>query len=323
VKLFERSLKEFEDLGARRWNVYALARLVLWEYALALLERDQNGDKERARDLLSQAIEIFRKMGAKKDIEKVEAKLLYIETGNVASVPKPTELVATGYADLDKLLCGGLRSSSAIVLTSPSCKERESLIKSFLKTGADKGEVTFYVTIDPSVAKALAEEFLSNFYLFVCNPQADTIVREAPNIFKLKGVENLTDISIALTSAIRKLDPMQKGPRRTCISLVSDVLLQHHAVQTRRWLTALMAELKLNGFTTLVTINPQMHPPQELEAILDLFEGEISIYEKGAEQFLRIKRMSDQKYLEDELLLKKGDLHRKGLQQNQTNRNVH
>jgi len=31
----------------------------------------------------------------------------------------------------------------------------------------------------------------------------------------------------------------------------------------------------------------------------------MNIYEKGAEQFLRIKRMSNQKYLDDELLLKK------------------
>jgi KaiC/GvpD/RAD55 family RecA-like ATPase len=207
------------------------------------------------------------------------------------------------------LLYGGIPRYYAVALTSPSCDERDLLVQSFLGTGAKKGEVTFYVTIDPSVAKALAEEFQSNLYLFLCNPQADVIVKEAPNIFKLKGVENLTDISIALTSAIRKLDPSLKGPRRICISLASDALLQHHAVQTRRWLTSLMTELKSNGFTTLVTMNPQMHPSQELQAILDLFEGEVSIHEKetekGLEKFLKIKKMSNHKYLENELPLKK------------------
>jgi KaiC/GvpD/RAD55 family RecA-like ATPase len=246
-------------------------------------------------------------MGAKKDIEKVEARIAFIETGKEVSKPKPIDQVSTGIADLDKLLCGGVRSGSAVVLTSPSCSERESLIKSFLKTGVEKGEVIFCVTIDPSVATALAEEFPSNFYLFICNPQVDAIVKEAPKIFKLKGAENLTDISIALTSAIRKLDPMLKGPRRICIGIVSDVLLQHHAVQTRRWLTSLITELKSNGFTTLVTLNPQMHPSQELQAILDLFEGEINLYEKetekGSEKFLKIKRMSNQEHLDDELLL--------------------
>jgi len=284
----------------------------LYEYARALLERDQNGDKEKARDLLNQALDMFRKMGAKKDIEKVEAKLLYIETGKVASVPKPAGLVATGYADLDKLLCGGIRSSSAVVLTSPSCNERDSLIKSFLKTGAERGKVTFYLTTSARAAKALAEEFQSGFYLFVCNPQADAIAESSANVFKLKGVENLTEISIALTSAIHKLDASLKGPRRACIDIVSDALLQHHAVQTRKWLTAVTTELTSTGFTVLAVVDPQMHPPEELHAILGLFDGEINIYEKGAEQFLKIKRMSDQEYLEDELLLTRERMKKQG-----------
>jgi tetratricopeptide (TPR) repeat protein/KaiC/GvpD/RAD55 family RecA-like ATPase len=314
IELFEKSLQENEALGARQWNIYMLAKLVLYEYARMYLERNQPGDIEKARDLLNQALETFQKMGAKKDIEKVEAKLLYIETGKAASVPKPMELACTGYADLDKLLCGGLRSSSAVVLSSPSCNERDSLIKSFLKTGAEKSEVTFYVTTDPGTAKPLTE-FQSSFCLLVCNPQADAIIEDSPNVIKLKGVENLTDISIALTSAMRKLDPSAKGPRRACVDIVSDALLQHHAVQTRKWLAALITELKSMGFTTLAVVDPRMHPPEELYAILGLFDGEVDIREreteKGTARFLKIKRMSNQEYLEDELLLKKGDLQRK------------
>ncbi len=34
------------------------------------LERDQAGDREKAHELLNQALEIFQKIGAKKDIEK-------------------------------------------------------------------------------------------------------------------------------------------------------------------------------------------------------------------------------------------------------------
>jgi KaiC/GvpD/RAD55 family RecA-like ATPase len=157
--------------------------------------------------------------------------------------------------------------------------------------------------------KPLPEEFQSSFYLFVCNPEADAIVKDAPNVVKLKGVENLTDISIALTSAIRKLDPSQKGPRRICIGLISDVLLQHHAVETRRWLTALITKLRSEDFTALAAIDPEMHSSQDRRAILDLFDGEINIYEReterGLEKYLKIKKMSNQKYLEDELLLRR------------------
>jgi tetratricopeptide (TPR) repeat protein len=312
VKYFEKSLQELELINARQWNAFWFARVFLCEYARMYLERNQQGDREKAYNLLNQALEIFQKMGAKKDIEKIEAKMMHIEERQVTSEPKPRGYIATGYADLDKSLYGGIPTNYAVVLTSPSCDERDLLIKSFLETAGKKGEVAFYVTIDPGVVKPLAEEFHSNFYLFVCNPQADAIVKEAPNVSKLKGVENLTDISIALTSAVRELDSSVKGPRRICIDLISDVLLQHHAVQTRRWLAALIPELKSAGFTTLTVIDPQIHPPEELHAIVGLFDGEINIHdketEKGPGKFLKIMKMSNRKYLDNELLLRREDL---------------
>jgi predicted ATPase len=312
IEHFEKSLQEFEAFNARRWYLYSFAKAVLYEYARVYLERDHEGDREKARNLLNQALEIFQKMGAKKDIEKIESEMIRIEGRQVALRSKLIGHVATGYADLDRLMYGGIPPNYAIVLTSPSCDERDLLIKSFLEIGAKRGEVTFFVTIDPGSVKTLAEEFPSNFYLFVCNPQSDAIVESLPNVFKLKGIENITELGIALTSAIQKLDSLQQGPRRICIGLVSDVLLQHHTVQTRRWLTALIPELKAAGFTTLAVMDPQIHPSEELHAILGLFEGEISIYEKettkGLQKFLRIKKMSNQKYLDSELLLKREGL---------------
>jgi tetratricopeptide (TPR) repeat protein len=306
IEYFEKSLEEHEALNARQWDIYEFATN-LFEYARLYLERNGEGDREKALNLLNQALKMFQRVGAKRYVEKAEAGIAFIETGRVVSKPKPIELVSTGYADLDKLLYGGIHSSCAVALTSPACNERDILVKGFLEAGAKKGEATFYVTINPGSAKTLAEEYHSNFCLFVCNPQAGAIVKDAPNLVKLKGVENLTDISIALTSAIRKLDPSLKGARRICIGLVSDVLLQHHAVQTRRWLAGLIPELQSEGFTTLAVMDPEMHPPQEVRAVLDLFEGEINIFEKetGLEKYLKIKKMSNQKYLENELLLKK------------------
>jgi tetratricopeptide (TPR) repeat protein len=73
LELFEKSLQEFDALDARRWNVYFFAKLVLCEYARMYLERDQEGDREKAHNLLNQALEIFQKLGAKKDIEKILA----------------------------------------------------------------------------------------------------------------------------------------------------------------------------------------------------------------------------------------------------------
>jgi hypothetical protein len=176
-----------------------------------------------------------------------------------------------------------------------------------------RGDATFHVTIDPAELALLAKEHQSNFYLFVCSPRADTMVEMSlPNVFKFKGVENLTEISIALAKAFRSLDAPQNVPRRACIEIVSDVLLQHHALQTRRWLKDLIPEFRSQGFTTLAVMNLQMHPPEEIQAILDLFEGQIAIFEKdigtGPMKFVRVNKMTNQKYADSELPLKKEKL---------------
>ena len=314
IEHFEKSLQEHEALSARRWDVYTFAKMVLYEYARVYLERKQEGDGEKAYDLLNQALEIFQKLGAKKDIEKIKSRLVYIETGRRVLKPEPVtdvvlpERIATGFADLDDLLFGGMPRNYAVILTSPSCNERDMLVNRFLETGAKKGQITFHVIAKSSETKNLAEEFQSTFYVFICNPQADKIIKSLPNVFKLKGVENLNDINIALSSAFRRLDNSLEVPRRACIEIISDVLLQHHTVQTRRWLNALIPELKSKGFTTLAVMDRDMHSPQEAHAILDLFEGEINIHKKGPKKFLRIEKMLNQKYLENEIPLRKEKL---------------
>jgi KaiC/GvpD/RAD55 family RecA-like ATPase len=235
-------------------------------------------------------------------VMKVPAEPVPIEVSEVLP-----NRVPTGSAALDNLLFGGIPENYAVILTSHSCDERDLLIKRFLETGAKKGEVTFYVAIDPGEAKSLVEEFQPNFYLFICNPQADKIIESLPNVFKIKGVENLTDLGIALTKAFRRIDESITGPKRACIEIISDVLLEHHGVHTRRWLTDVITEFKSRGFTTLAVVNPKMHPSEEVHAILDLFEGEINIYERAREEnFLKIKKMYKQRYLDSELPLKKG-----------------
>jgi tetratricopeptide (TPR) repeat protein len=70
IKHFEKSLQEFEALGVRQWNMFPFANMVLYEYARVYIDRDQEGDREKALDLLNQALEIFQKIGAKKAVEK-------------------------------------------------------------------------------------------------------------------------------------------------------------------------------------------------------------------------------------------------------------
>ena len=155
----------------------------------------------------------------------------------------------------------------------------------------------------------MAKKFQSNFYLFICNPRANGDITNLPNVFKLNGVSTLSDINIALTKSLRTLDQLQRRPRRVCIEIISDILLQHKAVTTRKWLSGVLSELKSKGFTIMGVVNPLMHPPDQVEVILGLFDGEIKISEKeteeGIENVLRVRKMYNQQYLKSELILKR------------------
>jgi hypothetical protein len=54
-----------------------------------------------------------------------------------------------------------------------------------------------------------------------------------------------------------------------------------------------------------------MHPAEELQAVLSLFEGEIAIQEKetekGSAKFLKVKRLNTQKYNKEEAQLGTSD----------------
>jgi len=272
---------------------------------------------------LAQDKDTASKRSLEKMVEECEKLIILCENvlkvSNLRDKPSPPAIdifetiprkhIKTGSEDLDNLLLGGIPEKYAVILTSPSCDEKDRLIERYLKKGIEENQITLYVTIDAKTTADLAEDYPSNFYLFISNPEADAIVRDLPNVFKLKGVENLTEIDIALTSVLRKLSSMSKRTMRACIEIVSDVLLQHHAISTRRWLTALIPKFKSKGFTTLAVMNPHMHSPQEVQAILDLFQGEIHIYKrktkKGLRRFLRIEKMYNQEYVQTELPLKK------------------
>jgi len=251
----------------------------------------------------------------------VKPKIIYVDTNGHQMVSELeqelievskvvlTDRVTTGHERLDNLLFGGIPRNYAVILTSPSCDERDMLINRFLEVGAKEEQITFNVTTKAAGIENLKEKFQSNLYLFICNPQAEEIMKNQTNVFRLKGVENLTELNIALVSALRKLSTPIKAPRRCCIHIISDVLLQHKALQTRRWLSGLLTEFRSKGFTILAVMDPGMHSLQEVRAVLDLFDGEINIFGKKdnshIHRLLRIRRMTDQEYLESELPLSK------------------
>jgi len=76
LQFFEKSLQGYRSLSAEKWYVWEFAEL-LYEYGLMHLNRNEEGDRERAYPLLNEALAIYQKTDAKRKIEKIMAKRNY------------------------------------------------------------------------------------------------------------------------------------------------------------------------------------------------------------------------------------------------------
>ncbi|MEJ2242874.1 MAG: ATPase domain-containing protein [Candidatus Bathyarchaeota archaeon] len=213
--------------------------------------------------------------------------------------------VSTGTFELDSLLLGGIPNEYSLVLTGSPSDEREYLIKNFLNAGLKDDEVIFYVSQEADGLENLLER--PNFFLFLSNPKPKIRVPDLPNVFKLRSKTDLTNLSISLTKAYRKISLSKK--KRICIETVSDVLITHKAEATRRWISELITDLGSKGFTMLAVINSTMHPADQVNAILDLFDGEINILQSDdpldCKKSIIIKKLRNQEYIKNPICLTK------------------
>jgi KaiC/GvpD/RAD55 family RecA-like ATPase len=221
--------------------------------------------------------------------------------------------ISTGTKELDSLLLGGIPEGYAVALTGPPSDERDLLIERFLQNGVKKQEKVFHLTTQTDYFY-LAKNFQSKFYLFLCNPTPKPQVSDQANIIKLKSRTDLNNLNIALARAYRTIEKSSKSNKIACVDIISDILLHYSVETTRRWILQLITDLNTKGFTLLAVFNSQMHPIDQANAILDLFDGEINLFETKdrlrCKRSLRIIKMRKQEYIENPICLTK-PLHKK------------
>jgi KaiC/GvpD/RAD55 family RecA-like ATPase len=232
-----------------------------------------------------------------------------LEPAEAVSVAATTDSFSTGYLELDSLLGGGLPYGHAVLLVSPPCDERDLLFRRIIESSLSLGNSVLFMSRDFERSQDLARKYTSNFY--VLTTQADKIALGSHNISKISNVLNLNDLNISFSNAL-DATPHLSERKILIIDLLSDVLLEHKALTTRKWLDDFIARRKSEGFTILATLNPLISSAQESQTIIDLFDGVIDIYEKQlrerSRRFLIIKKMYGRKYMESELMLDKDKL---------------
>lgn len=189
--------------------------------------------------------------------------------------------ISTGYARLDEALHGGFISGSMVVLSTPASDEVPVLLRDFLLAP----EESLLVCRTLSSAETITDS--GQVRSLVCS---DRLLPPSKNMIPGKGIENLTDLNFQIADALSSVQP-----KRIVLDILSDVLLRHKGLQTRKWLTELLERLRAKNITTLAVLNPYMHSAEDVQAVLDLFDGNLEIVEQNIEgtsrKFLRVKWM--------------------------------
>ncbi len=204
--------------------------------------------------------------------------------------------VSTGYDRLDVALQGGFLAGSTIVLCAPASDEVPILQRGFLTTSPEN---SILICRSLSSAQAVSQPGFDNLKCLVCSEKP---VQPSKNILPGSGINNLTDLNLRIFEAI---DSVQPG--RVAIDLVSDILLRYKALQTRKWVSELLERLRSRKITTLAVINPFMHSNEEVQAVVDLFNGNLEVVEQNVDgemkRALRVRWMYGVDVAEKELPL--------------------
>jgi TolB-like protein/cytochrome c-type biogenesis protein CcmH/NrfG len=195
------------------------------------------------------------------------------EGPSVSSIPTK---VSTGYGRLDEALHGGFLAGSIAVLNAPAGDEAPILLRNFLKTE----QPSLLICRNLSSAQVIVPDAADGVARLICS---DKPVSPARGILPGKGIENLTDLNLQINETLASIQP-----RRLALDILSDVLLRHKALQTRKWLNELLERLRGRGITTLAVLNPYMHTAEEAQALVDMFDASIEVFEREGRKSLRI-----------------------------------
>ena len=224
--------------------------------------------------------------------------------------PRITAPTLPTFTSLEALVTTGIPQKYSLLLGSPACDERNLIVEQFIQSGVEKKLPSFMVTPDVSFAQNAAKKFGDLLTVLAANPRATASEK---NVIPLTtGVQNLTSLNIELVKLVK--DRTGTGAK-IVLDVVSDVMLAQKMLTTRKWISDLVPRFGNWGFTVLGVFNPSLHSPEEVQGLIELFNGYVQIYEKEllgkTRRVITVRKMADLQYNEAELVIDKEKLTQK------------
>lgn len=231
--------------------------------------------------------------------------LVSIPQSRTQQLQIPETLIATGYKALDGMLYGGLPVGSSIVLTGPPCDEKNMILRRFLETNLALDRECIFISTSIDRVRDMLLKHKKNLHVILCNPQADTVAGDYPEVVKIKTLDSMTEVNLQYETAARELN--RGKPSILCLEILDDVLLEHHGA-TRRWLMDILGRSRGFQMTCLATLNPAMHSSQELHAVLETFDGHVDLYEAEVQvrpKVIQVRKFGGRSFLDSEVRVEK------------------
>ncbi len=216
--------------------------------------------------------------------------------------PQPN--ISTGYRDLDQNLEGGFPEGYRVLLVSPSFDERDLLLRRMIESALSSKRPTVYLSADMERGTDLARRCRDDFHAFCAIEKTST---NQERVQCMPGIGNLSNLNISLSNNLSDLHLDTATGGLFILDILSDVLLQHKLLTTRRWLSDFLAKRRSQKFTVLATLNPFTASREDAQSLMDVFDGVLEITEKESEgkarRFVMIRKLYGRRYLESEILL--------------------
>ena len=109
---------------------------------------------------------------------------------------------------VDDALYGGIPKNSVVLITSPTCEEKDNLITKFVESGLDENGIVVYLSSDFKMDQN--ERIVKNpkFYEIICNAQAEVRKTEEKgdmHCIKISGVERLNELTASITTMLNNV----------------------------------------------------------------------------------------------------------------------